>query len=198
MNLYEEFKLYENMWDNGQSLKEGFSRHTIIHNLLQDAATRKGRRVGSDEEDLYNWLKKEDYYRVEFDAWKQDIFYDYREFPQHLRNSSTCISKQDGLECFVGTLPEVTEVLNDVVAKGYEFGIITISRLIITPPQKQWDFIGIDEETDEVFLLSFYDSWEDDQKEYQAPTIRYNKVFNEQEPFIQAIKNAPGYGAYYD
>ena len=113
-----------------------------------------------------------------------------------MKNSSTSISERDGIECFVGTLSEVTEVLNDVAAKGYEFGLITVSRLIITPPQEKYGFIGIDEETDEVFLLSYYDSWEDDQKEYQAPTIRFNKIFNEQEPFIQAIKNVQGYGQF--
>ena len=207
MKLFEEFKLYETMWDDTsckgadckKDLKEdsgvGISRQTIIHDLLQDAAVRKGRRVGTGEDELYNWLTKEDYYCVEFDAWKQNTSYGYKDYPQHLRNSSTSISKRDGTEDFVGTLPEVTEVLNDVVAKGYEFGFITVSKLIITPPLKN-DSIGIDENTDEVFLLSLYDSWEDDQQEYQAPTIVTNKVFNEQEPFIQAIKSVQGYGQF--
>lgn len=172
------------------------SRDLILHDLLQDAAIRKGRRIGTGEEELYNWLAKEDYYSVEFEAWKQDTSYGYKDYPQHLKNSSTSISERDGIECFVGTLPEVTEVLNDVAARGYEFGLITVSRLIITPPQEKYGFIGIDEETDEVFLLSYYDSWEEDQKEYQAPTIRFNKIFNEQEPFIQAIKNIQGYGQF--
>jgi hypothetical protein len=143
-------------------------------------------------------LKKEDYYRAEFSAWKQSTAYSYKDFPQHLRYSSTSISERDGIECFVGTLPEVTEVLNDVVAKGYKFDDITVSKLLITPPQKKYGHIGIDENTDEVFLLSLFDSWEDDQKEYQAPTIRYNKIFNEHEPFIQAIKNSQGYGQFFE
>lgn len=208
MKLFEEFKLYETMWDDTsckgadckKDLKEdsgfGISRQTIIHDLLQDAAVRKGRRVGTGEDELYNWLTKEDYYCVEFDAWKQNTSYGYKDYPQHLRDSSTSISKHDGTECFVGTLPEVTEVLNDVVAKGYEFEVITVSKLIINPPHAKYGFIDIDEETDEVFLLSYYDSWDDDQKEYQAPTIRFNKVFNDNEPFIQAIKNVQGYGQF--
>lgn len=186
--------LTEEVVDHSGSPGIGLSRQTIIHDLLQDAAVRKGCRVGTGDEELYSWLAKEDYYRVEFSAWDQNTAYSYKDYPQYLRNSSTSISKHDGMECFVGTLPEVTEVLNDVVAKGYEFEFITVSKLLINPPHKKYGFINIDEDTDEVFLLSFFDSWEDDQKEYQAPTIRFNKIFNEHEPFIQAIKNSQGYG----
>lgn len=177
---------------------EAAQANNIIHNLLQAAAVRKGRRVGTGEEELYNWLKNEDYYRVEFIAWKQGVAYSFKDFPQHLKDSSTSVFERYGIECFVGTLPEVTEVLNDVVAKGYEFDFITVSKLLITPPQKKYGYIGIDENTDEVFLLSEFDSWEDDQKVYQAPTIRYNKIFNEHEPFIQAIKNSQGYGIFIE
>lgn len=193
-NAAVDESLTEEVVDLSGSPGISLSREAIIHSLLQDAAVRKGRRVGTDEDELYNWLAKEDYYSVEFSAWNQSSAYSYKDYPQHLKNSSTSISEREGIECFVGTLPEVTEVLNDVAAKGYEFEFITVSRLLITPPQKKYGFIGIDENADEVFLLSFFSSEEADQEEYQAPTIRYNKIFDEHEPFIQAIKSAKGYG----